>query len=217
MSAAPLTYWKPGSEERQLRIFISHRYGKDKDEALYEGAIRALNHNFSVQDISLSAQQYMAGPRGGELPKLSVQAEIAARIYTSDVLIAPSRVASSRSQWVTWEVQLAAIGYGVPILFVNEGKDQKLRTALVSQVHDLGLPYRISNRETSDIVRGVTELVDARPNWTMRQTENDAFTRFRGPPLKARDDVLKRFPFQPRLPSTPEPPESPKRGFWPFG
>lgn len=214
MESAPLAYWQPGSEERQLRIFISHRYGKDKDEALYEGVIRALNCNFTVQDVSLSASQYMAGPRGGELPKLEVQAEIAARIYTSDVLIAPSRVGVGRSQWVTWEVQLAAIGYGVPILFVNESRTQKLKTSLVSQVDDLGLPYGVSHRDTADIVRGVTELVSARPTWAMRQGENDQHIRFRGPPQKARDDVMKRFPFQPRLPPAAAPPPQAKRGLF---
>lgn len=213
-ASAPLAYWEPGGEEeRRLRIFISHRYGRDKDEALYAGVIRALNYNFTVQDISLSASQYMAGPRGGALPKLEVQAEIAARIYTSDVLIAPSRVGAGRSQWVTWEVQLAAIGYGVPILFVNESKAQKLKTSLVSQVDDLGLPYGVSHRDTADIVRGVTELVSARPTWAMRQDEKDQRIRFRGPPQKARDDVMKRFPFQPRLPPASAPPPQAKRGF----
>ncbi len=216
MSVAPLTYWEPGSEERQLRIFISHRFGDDG--ALYSDVIAAVERNgFSVQDVSLSAKQYMKGPRGGKLSKLEVKASVAARIYTSDVLIAPSRPAVTRSDWVTWEVQLAAVGYGVPILFVNQGASQKRRTALVAQVHDLGLPYRVCNRNIQDISRKVAELVDARPTWSVRQTEADKAFRFRGPPEKARDDVLTRFPFQARLRSAAEPPESPKRGFWPFG
>jgi len=209
-----LEYWSPGSEERQLRIFISHRYGKD--ETLYDGVIRALSDNFSVQDISLSANQYMAGPRGGELPKLEVQAEVAARIYTSDVLIAPSRVGASLSKWVTWEVQLAAVGYGVPILFVNERKDQKLKTSLVSQVRQLDLAHSVCNREVTEIARGVAGLVDARPTWAMRQEETDQHLRFRGPPLQARDEVLKRFPFQPRLAPTDDESPPQKRNLWRF-
>lgn len=215
MDSAPLAYWEPGSEERQLRIFISHRYGDDS--ALYAEVIQAVERNgFSVQDISLSAEQYLSGPRGGKLSKLEVQAEVAARIYTSDVLIAPSRPAVSRSEWVTWEVQLAAIGYGVPILFVNQKRDQQRKTALVAQVEDLSLPYRVCNRVTSEIARGVAELVNARPTWSMRQEETDRHVRFRGPPLKARDEVLKRFPFQPRLPTPAEPFASPKKTFWQF-
>lgn len=215
MNSAPLAYWEPGSEERRLRVFISHRYGDD--EALYDEVIDALNRNgFSVQDISLSANQYMAGPRGGKLPKLEVQATVAARIYTSDVLIAPSRPAVSRSEWVSWEVRLAAVGYGVPILFVNHRRDQQRKTSLVAQVEDLGLPHGVCNRATSEIARGVAELVNARPTWSMRQGESDQRLRFRGPPLQARDEVLKRFPFQARLLSPPEPLAHQKKGFWRF-
>ena len=212
MEAAPFEYWTPGGEERQLRIFISHRYGHD--EALYNGVIDALHREgFSVQDMSLSASQAMAGPRGGALPKLEVQAEVAARIYTSDVLIAPSRAGVSRSQWVTWEVQLAAIGYGIPILFVNQ-RNQQRKTSLVSQVDALGLPYAACNPVTWEIARNVAQLVDTRPNWAMRQDEPENTIRFRGPPPAARNDVLRKFPFQPRLapPAPLSPP--PKRSLW---
>jgi len=213
MSTAPFEYWQPGSEERQLRIFISHRFGKDQE--LYDQVIRALESNrFSVQDMSLSAERAMAGPRGGDLPKLNIQAEIAARIYTSDAVIAPSRPAVTRSQWVSWEVQLAAIGYGIPILFVNE-KGQQRRTRLVTEVADLELPHDVCERSSQAIVEKLIRLIDGRPNWAMRQEETDANLRFRGPPEASRNEVLKRFPFHPRLPpvslETP-----PKRGFWSF-
>lgn len=213
MTTAPFEYWQPGSEERQLRIFISHRFGKDQD--LYDQVIQALESNrFSVQDMSLSAERAMSGPRGGDLPKLNIQAEIAARIYTSDAVIAPSRTAVSRSHWVSWEVQLAAIGYGLPILFVNE-KGQKRSTRLVSEVADLGLPHDVCERSSQAIVEKLIRLINGRPNWAMRQEETDVNMRFRGPPAFARDDVLKRFPFHPRLPPvTHEPPA--KRGFWSF-
>lgn len=213
MATAAFEYWQPGSEERQLRIFISHRFGKD--QALYDEVVRALESNgFSVQDMSLSAQQAMAGPRGGDLPRLNIQAEIAARIYTSDALIAPSRPAVTRSQWVSWEVQLAAIGYGLPILFVNE-RNQQRRTRLVSEVAELGLPHAVCERSSQAIVERLINLIEGRPTWGVRQEETDKNLKFRGPPEFARADVLKRFPFHPRLPPTPyEPP--PRRRFWSF-
>jgi MTH538 TIR-like domain (DUF1863) len=213
MTTAPFEYWQPGSEERQLRIFISHRFGKDQE--LYDQVISALESNrFSVQDMSLSAERALAGPRGGDLPKLNIQAEIAARIYTSDAVIAPSRPAVTRSQWVSWEVQLAAIGYGIPILFVNE-KGQQRRTRLVSEVADLELPHDVCERSSQAIVEKLIRLIAGRPNWAMRQEETDANLRFRGPPESSRNEVLKRFPFHPRLPpASLETP--PKRRFWSF-
>ena len=215
MGSAPLSYWKPGSEERRLRIFISHRY--DKDSALYTEAIAALNsQGFAVQDVSLSAGQQMAGPRGGELRKLEIQAEIAARIYTSDILIAPSRVGAGRSEWVTWEVQLAAVGYAIPILFVDQGDDQQRRAALVSEVAELGLPHAVCGPKTHEIVPNVIKLVGGRPNWTMRDKEDDKAIRYRGPLPSARDDVLRKFPFEARLAAYATKSPEPKRGFWPF-
>ncbi|MDZ4690118.1 TIR domain-containing protein [Terricaulis sp.] len=213
MTSGAFEYWQPGSEERQLRIFVSHRYGKD--QALYDEVIRALESNgFSVQDMSLSADQIMAGPRGGDLPKLKIQGEIAARIYTSDALIAPSRPAVTRSQWVSWEVQLAAIGYGLPILFVNE-KEQQRRTRLVSEVADLGLPHAVCARSTQAIVERLISLIEGRPTWGMRQEETEKTIKFRGPPAEIRNEVLKRFPFHPRLPPAPYEPRA-RRGFWSF-
>lgn len=215
MTSTPLSYWKPGSEERRLRIFISYRY--EKDDTLYNEVIAALNsQGFAVQDVSLSASQQMAGPRGGDLPKLEIQAEIAARIYTSDILIAPSRVGAGRSDWVTWEVQLAAIGYAIPILFVDQGEDQQRRAALVSEVADLGLPHAVCGPVTHEIVPNVIRLVGGRPNWTMRDKEDDKVIRYRGPLPSARDDVLRKFPFEARLAAFATKSPEPKRGFWPF-
>lgn len=213
MTTAPFEYWQPGSEERQLRIFISHRFGRD--EELYDKVVRALESNgFSVQDMSLSATRLVAGPRGGALPKINLQAEIAARIYTSDALIAPSGAGITKSDWVSWEVQLAAIGYGLPILFVNE-KGQRNRSRWVRQIEDLDLPHKICERDAQAIVENLIRLIDGRPYWGMRQEESDANIRFRGPPAFARTKVLTQFPFRARLP--PRAFEAaPKRGFWSF-
>jgi hypothetical protein len=213
MTSVPLQYWEPGSEERRLRIFISHRYGDD--ERLYNETINALYRNgFAVQDVSLPASQFMSGPRGGRLPKLEIQSEIAARIYTADIMIAPSRVATSRSQWVSWEVQLAAIGYGIPILFVSE-RGQRRSTRLVTEVADLNLPHEACDPEAHEIARSVAELVSPWPKAGMRQMEEDASIKFRGPPSTALAEVLKKHPFEPRL--TPPPgyvPNPSKPGFW---
>lgn len=215
MAQGSLQFWKPGSEERKLRIFISHRY--ENDEELYERVRHVLNsQGFNVQDVSLSAKEQLAGPRGGDLPKLELQANIAARIYTSDILISPSRVGAGRSEWVTWEVQLAAIGYAIPILFVDHDEDQQRRTALVSEVAALGLPHAVCGRDSREIVPNVIKLVGGRPDWTMRDKEDDKLIRYRGPLPSARDDVLKKFPFEARLRPVDSEPTKPKGGFWPF-
>lgn len=213
MASAAFQYWRPGEEERQLRVFCSHRYGGD--EHLYKQVVADLNRNgFSVQDTSLSASELLRGPRGGRLSKMQVQAEIAARIYTSDVLIAPSRPAASRSDWVSWEVQLAAIGYGVPIVFVNQRADQQYNTRLVRQVAEMKLRHCVCNLDIKEISSSVAKMVDPRPRWGVRDEETGAEFRFRGPPSAALDRVFRRVPFQARLSGVDGPP--PRKGFWSF-
>lgn len=199
----PLPFWKQSDgEERQLRVFISHRYGDDKP--FYDGVITALNRaGFSVQDMSLTEDKQKKGPRGGRLPDLTIQAEIAARIYTSDVFIAPSAVAVAWSPWLTWEVQTATIGYGVPALFVNK-LGQKKKAQLVTDVAKLGLPCRVCERETRQIVSSVAELVTTRPTWAVRLRETDPNLRFRGPPDAVLTAIMAQTPYLARLPD-PEP------------
>jgi hypothetical protein len=206
MTQSTIEYWKPGSEERQLRIFISHRW--DKDEELYGDVKQKLwRQGFAVQDMSLSAQQVMRGPRGGELPRLKIQAEVAARIYTSDILIAPSRPGAGRSQWVTWEVQLALVGYGLPVLFVDFTGQQR-RTVLVSEAEALGAPHEVCSPVSTEIVPAIVKLV-GHPDWGVRQAETEKSIRYRGPLAEQRNDVLRKFPFTARLAAF-EPPPPPK-------
>jgi len=208
----PLPFWKPGAEERQLRVFISHRYGDDR--ALYDGVIDALNRQgFSVQDLSLTEEQRREGPQGGRLPRLTIQAEIAARIYSSDVFIAPGRVATGRSPWLTWEVQTATVSYGVPILFVRE-RGQQRGTQLIADVAALKLPHRVCDPDKHLIARNVAELVSVRPTWGVRLSETDPNLRFRGPTRAALDAVMAQTPYHPRLADYAPPVVEKKRGIF---
>ncbi|MFZ4121601.1 MAG: TIR domain-containing protein [Caulobacterales bacterium] len=198
MTSEPFVYWKPGDEERQIRVFISHRY--DRDKQVYDDVLHALRaERHVVQDISLTAADKLTGPRGGPRPDLEIQAEIAARIYTSDLLIASSRPGTGTSEWLSWEVGLAAIGYGVPVLFVKE-HDMTYQTKLVREIAGMGLPHRVAERRTDDIVRKAVELIDGRPDWGVRFEEEGPKVRFRGPTQTARDSVREKLPFTPRLP-----------------
>jgi hypothetical protein len=208
-------YWKPGGEEeRHLRVFISHRY--TKDEKVYDEVIAGLiREGFAVQDLSVRENEQIKGPMGGELPDMAVMSEIAARIFTSDILVAPSRVGAGLSPWVAWEVQLAAVGYGLPILFVNEPGQQR-SASMVSQVQKIKVTSKSCEPTTQQIVRSIIELIGGRPRWSVRLEEHDRALHYRGPPKAARDSVMLAFPFRPSLPSVDLPARA-KRGFWPFG
>ncbi len=199
VSKPHFAYWKPGSEERYIRIFMSHRWGPDRD--LYEQVLSQLrSQGHCIQDVSLTEQQKLTGARGGDVPDLKIQAEVAARIFTSDIVIVASRPAITRSDWVMWELRIAAIGYGVPILFLDFDNQQR-RSAIVAEVSALKLPHDVCRPIVTEIVPRVIELVGGRPKWGMRLLEADPSLRFRGPPML--DDINKRLPYRAALPEVP--------------
>ena len=189
-------YWKPGSEERYIRIFMSHRWGQDRE--LYEQVLSKLrSQGHCIDDVSLNERQQIAGPRGGDVPDLNVQAEVAARIFTADIVIVASRPGIARSEWVMWELRIASIGYGVPILFLDFDGQQR-RAAIVTEVAGLGLQHDVCQPLVTEIVPRVIQLVGGRPKWGMRLKEPDPNLRFRGPPLL--DGISKKLPYRSALP-----------------
>ncbi len=80
----------------------------------------------------------------------------------------------------------------------------------------MGLPYAVCSPVTHEIVPNVIQLVGGRPNWKMREHEDDKLIRYRGPLPSARDDMLKKFPFEARLAAYDAQDSERKRGFWPF-
>ncbi|HCK85254.1 MAG TPA: hypothetical protein DHW63_12275 [Hyphomonadaceae bacterium] len=189
-------YWEPGSEERYIRIFMSHRWGQDRE--LYEqvlGQLRSQGHH--IDDVSLNERQQIAGPRGGDVPDLKVQAEVAARIFTADIVIVASRPGITRSDWVMWELRIAAIGYGVPILFLDFDNQQR-RAAIVAEVAALALQHDVCQPVVREIVPRVIKLVGGRPSWGTRLQERDPHLRFRGPPMLS--GISKKLPYRAALP-----------------
>jgi len=190
------SYWQPGSEERYIRIFMSHRWGQDRE--LYEQVLRKLrSQGHCIDDVSLNERQQIAGPRGGDVPDLNVQAEVAARIFTADIVIVASLPGIARSEWVMWELRIASIGYGVPILFLDFDGQQR-RAAVVREVAGLGLQHDVCQPLVTEIVPRVIKLVGGRPRWGMRLKEPDPNLRFRGPPLLER--ISKKLPYRSALP-----------------
>jgi hypothetical protein len=189
-------YWKPGSEERYIRIFMSHRWGQDRE--LYEQVLAKLRRQgHCIDDVSLNERQQIAGPRGGDVPDLNVQAEVAARIFTADIVIVASRPGITRSEWVMWELRVAAIGYAVPILFLDFDNQQR-RAAIVTEIAGLGLQHDVCQPVVTEIVPRVIKLVGGRPKWGMRLQEADPNLRFRGPPLLSA--INKKLPYRAALP-----------------
>jgi len=197
MTSATLPYGKAGDDDRRIRVFISHRFEADK--TLYDEVLAKLkSQGHGIEDMSLNVERLVKGPQGGRRPILEVKAQIAARIHTSDILLAPARPATTRSQRLSWEIELASVGYGLPVLFIKE-PDIDYSTRFVTEIQGLELSHAIAERRPEDIIQKMLKLIGGRPTWDMRFDEQAPNRKFRGPPPEQLTKVMALHPFQSRL------------------
>lgn len=189
-----LEYWREG-EKRKLRVFMSHRWDTD-DATLYEDALKHLaKEGYAVQDLSLAQGQKVSGPRGGVVADMKIEREIAARIYSSDILLAPSRVAAGLSDWIVWEVELASVAYNIPVLLIDHAPDMQKRS-FVAELKAINARFDVVGDDAGKIAFAVAKLVF--PPYQAVETGPTANTKlYRGPQRDILADVMKRFPYEP--------------------
>ena len=148
---------KPG-ELRQLRIFISHRW--DQHRELYDQTTALIEDEFgAVQNLSVPEEKRLVGERGGDREKHELKAQLAARIYLSDIVIMPTNVGMVRKKDSTlFEVQLATLAYSVPTVFVTK-EGQQRNIGIMGQAEALGLKHHIADDAAEKIAEGVKQLV----------------------------------------------------------
>jgi hypothetical protein len=191
---ARLEYWREG-ERRKLRVFMSHRWDTE-DTELYEAVIKRLREQgYSVQDLSLAQGQKVSGPRGGSVAGMTISREIAARIYSSDILLVPSRVGAGLSDWIVWEVELASIAYDIPVLLIDHSNDMQ-RRSFVAQLKAINARFEVVGPQALEIAFAVANLVFD-PHQAV-ETKATAPTRlYRGPQQQILDQVMVHFPYEP--------------------
>jgi hypothetical protein len=191
---ARLEYWKEG-ERRKLRVFMSHRWDTD-DADLYGKIFKHLGEQgFSVQDLSLAQDQKVSGPRGGSVADMKISREIAARIYSSDILLVPSRVGAGLSDWIKWEVELASIAYDIPVLLIDHTNDIQ-RRSFVAELNAINARFEVVGAQALEIAYAVATLVF--PPYQAVEVKATAPTRlYRGPRPQILHDVMNRFPYEP--------------------
>lgn len=189
-----LSYWEKGSG-RKLRVFMSHRWGDD--EPLYSSVFDELkNMGFEFEDTSLSKKSGITGPRGGAVNDLKLSREIAALIYSSDVLVAPSRRGAGQSDWVAWEVELAGVCYSIPVLFVDHDNDVERRNFLVSGLRTADARCDVAKPNAYDIAFSISRLVNTTPYKGIIEEAPDDKTLYRGPIQATLKEVMKRHPYR---------------------
>lgn len=184
----------PG-ELRQLRIFISHRW--DQHKALYDETTELLEQHFGAfQNLSIPEEKRLVGERGGNREKHELKAQMAARIFVSDVVIMPTNVGMLRKKDSTlFEVQVATLAYSVPTVFVKKPR-QKKNIGIVGQAEDLGLRHHIADNTADEIAEAVKKLVSKNMLLSRFHSDGESMvTSSRHPSYKVTDEIMRKFPY----------------------
>jgi hypothetical protein len=192
-----LEYWKPGKSYRMLRVFMSHRWVAE-DQKLYGDVFTELGKmGLKYQDMSLDRSRKIQGPRGGDVNDFELSRLIAARIFSSDIVIAPSRRGAGQSDWIAWEVELAAIAYSLPVLFVDHDHDVQRRNFLVSSLKAAGATFDVAEPSPYAIAGKAMRLVNPDIFAGVRMPESYERTEiYRGPLQSALTEIMLQYPYQ---------------------
>lgn len=117
---------------KPTQIFVSHRYDQDQ---IFVAEIRdRLADHVSIDDGSLTEEQMLAGPRGGKVPDYAVKREICERMRRSDIVLCRNTPSITNNDWISWEIDTAAIALQKPILFVDDRFDAVKGSSLFTEL-----------------------------------------------------------------------------------
>ena len=179
---------------RRLRIFISHRW--NQHAKVYKEIERELVEVFGeIQNLSIPEDKRLEGPNGKYLADYKLKSEMAARIYTSDIILSPSNVGMGTNVNTRYEVEMAAVAYSVPIIFIK--LPNQIRSAsFVRRAKEIGIEHQIAHLGTGEIAAEVRRYVDHKVLTTQFPIEKaiDGFSQ-RGPKHEVLDGVLRQEPY----------------------
>ncbi|MES1199786.1 MAG: hypothetical protein ABUS48_07385 [Pseudomonadota bacterium] len=184
-------HWRPG-QGRRLRAFIVARWGAE--EPVFAAALQELSRmGFAVEDVSLPREESIMGPREDH-PRLT--SDLAARIYASDVLIAPAQKSSGPRDWVAWSVDLAGICYSIPTLLVDRGDDPKRVDTLLAPLRAAQARCDTARAQPFDIAFAVSRLLQRAPHQAIPDQSSDSRMVYRGPHRSTLGEVMRRHPYR---------------------
>ncbi|HVZ99983.1 MAG TPA: hypothetical protein VG841_06685 [Caulobacterales bacterium] len=184
--------WRPG-QGRRVRLFFLERWGRE--EALYADVIVELTKmGFSIEDLSLAKGRAAFAEDGEEA---GMRGEMAARIYSSDVLIAPLKHFSGPRDWAAWSVELAGLCYSVPVMLVELEEHAERRRKLVRPLQAVNARCDVARPQAFDIAFAIARLLQRSPHQAIPDRAGDSRTLYRGPQRSALSEVMRLHPHRP--------------------
>lgn len=156
-STAPESEVESEHAQKGLRIFFSYCYEKnDRDVAVLVERVKRFAELDEDQTVYRDGQ--FKGPRGGQLSDLNLKRKIADRIRKCDIILCPNTKAISNNKWINWEVELGAIAYNKPVLFVDTKLHRKQNSGLLARLKDAGLNARTCGNDSVEIQAAIDAL-----------------------------------------------------------
>jgi len=142
-----------------LKIFFSHNY--EKDDRVVAEIVERVRKFASLQedsDHTVYKQDRFTGPRGGDLPELVLKRKIAKRIRNSHIIMCPNSRTISDNDWINWEIEIGAIGFRKPVLFVDTSLEAIRNAGLLSKLKEAGLKAERCSNNGEDIMTAINLL-----------------------------------------------------------
>lgn len=131
----------------ELKIFVSHRWGLDRDlydfVSVFEGRVSGVG----IRNLSIPAEKRITNVHGRDVTTIKLKAEISKLMAEADVIVTSSVAMRNVSDWVMWELELAAFGLSKPILFVDHRENLQLPTRLISDFRGFGVEVYRAQRD----------------------------------------------------------------------
>ena len=142
-----------------LKIFFSHNY--EKDDRVVAEIVDRVRRFASLQedsDHTVYKDGRFTGPRGGDLPDLLLKRKIADRIRSSHIIMCPNSRTISDNDWINWEIEIGAIGFRKPVLFVDTSLNTIRNAGLLSKLQAAGLKAERCGNNGEDIKTAINSL-----------------------------------------------------------
>ena len=156
-----------------LKVFISHRWDYDQELHTRLSRFSAFEAGINVNDMSITSDRPVVGPRGGIASNSKVFDRIVERMDECHLVAAPSKAARTPNKWVKDELFTAVRFLKKPILFVDHKPGQQQRTSMMIDLSEIGGRIYHADYDDRSVIAAInkviadivdSEMLDDKPN-----------------------------------------------------
>ncbi len=145
--------------KKELKIFVSHRWDYDADLHTRLASFVTREADIRVADLSISSDNPVLGPRGGQVRKALIYDKIVEKMDECHLVAASSKVTHTNNQWVRSELTTAVRFLKKPVLFVDHSPTQQRRTDLMIELAQIGGQIYHAGTDDLSLIKELNQIV----------------------------------------------------------